>query len=110
MWTWTGQTHFMVGPSQGPTKIELANIIHRLSCKSQQALGIQKVQILPFFITKITSLNMRPVGLVCVWVAVRLNFFVACYKRSEYFSRGQGALRKASVFQADLNIGLDWIY
>ena len=40
-------------------------------------------------------------------VAVRLNFFVACYKRSEYFSRGQGALRKASVFQADLNIGLD---
>ena len=53
---------------------------------------------------------MRPVGLVCVWVAVRLNFFVACYKRSEYFSRGQGALRKASVFQADLNIGLDWIY
>ena len=53
---------------------------------------------------------MRPVGLVCVWVAVRLIFFVACYKRSEYFSRGQGALRKASVFQADLNIGLDWIY
>ena len=53
---------------------------------------------------------MRPVGLVCVWVAVRSYFFVACYKRSEYFSRGQGALRKASVFQADLNIGLDRIY
>ena len=50
---------------------------------------------------------MRPVGLVCVWVAVRSYFFVACYKRSEYFSRGQGALIKASVFQADLNIGLD---
>ena len=21
-WGWTGQTHFMVGPSQGPTKID----------------------------------------------------------------------------------------
>ena len=37
-WWWTGQTHFMVGPSQGPTKI------HKTSFKKTKIYSLMKAK------------------------------------------------------------------